>query len=72
VGAHIGDEVSDRRIGLVANSGNHRDRLGGNRPRDDLLVKGGQVLGSSTAADHQHRFKPQPVGILGNSSERIR
>ena len=39
-GPDVGDEIGDREIDLVADGRDDRDRRGGDRPGDGLLVKG--------------------------------
>ena len=53
--AHVGDEVADREVGLVAHARHDRQRRLEHRARDDLLVERPQVLDRAAAArDDQH------------------
>ena len=42
--AHVRGEVGDRHVDFVADARNHRDPRRADRPRDDFLVEGPQVL----------------------------
>ena len=53
--AHVGDEVADGEVGLVAHAGHDRQRRREHRARDGLLVERPQVLDRAAAArDDQH------------------
>jgi hypothetical protein len=53
--AHVGDEVGDRHVDLVADGRHDRCPARGDRARDDLLVEGPQVLErAAAAADDDH------------------
>ena len=48
--AHVGDEIADREIGLVADAGDDRQHRLEHRARDDFLVERPQILERATAA----------------------
>src|SRR5262249_15521065 len=51
---HIGNEVGNREVRLMADTANHRDRTSRQRARDDLLVEGPEVFyGAATATQDQ-------------------
>jgi len=53
--AHVGDQVRDREVGLVAHGGDHGQPARVDRARDHFLVEGPQVLERAAAApDQQH------------------
>ena len=53
-GARVGDHVGDTEIHLVAHRRDNRQLTGGDRPGDDFLVEGPQVLeGAAAATDDQ-------------------
>src|SRR5207344_836417 len=49
-GAGVGDEVGERRVLLVADRGDDRDRTGCDRPEEPLVAEREQVLEASAAA----------------------
>ena len=49
-GADVGDVVDQRRVGLVADGGDHRRAGGGDRPDQPLVGEGQQVLDRAAAA----------------------
>ena len=53
-GAHVGDEVGDRRVDLVPDAGDDRHRRGGDGAGDGLLVERPQILERAAAARDDH------------------
>ncbi len=51
-GAHVGDEVGDGEVHLVAHGGDHRHLGGRDGPGQHLVVEGPQVLERAAAAAH--------------------
>ena len=61
--AHVGGEVDQRHVGLVADRGDQRDHARGRRPHDDLIVERPQILERAAAArdDEQVGSADRPV-----------
>ncbi len=62
--AMVGGEVDERRVGLVADAGDHRDAARGDGAHHDLLVEAPEVLDGAAAAgdDQQIGARNGPLG----------
>jgi hypothetical protein len=52
-GPQVGHEVGDREVGLMPHPADHRDRAGGDRPGEALVVERPQILDRPAAPDQQ-------------------
>jgi hypothetical protein len=69
--AHVGGEVDQRPIGLVADGGDEGDRAAGDRPDRHLLVEAPQVLERAAAARHDQHVGPRNLAAFGQCVEAV-
>ncbi len=67
--ATVGDEVDQRRVGLVAHRRDQWDGRRRGRPHHDLLVEGPEILQAAAAPRHDQDIGPRHRAVLGQAVE---
>ena len=70
-GAHVGDEVDQRRVGLVADRADHRRAAGEHRPAQRLVGERQQVLDAAAAAGQDDHVDASRRGRARASASMI-
>ncbi|OQB90679.1 MAG: hypothetical protein BWX86_02187 [Verrucomicrobia bacterium ADurb.Bin122] len=64
LGAHVGGEIAEREIDLVADGGDDRQAAGGDGAHERLFVEGPQILDAAASpADHEQVENPECLGL---------
>jgi hypothetical protein len=66
--AHVGDEVGDGEVDLVADRAHRRHRAGRERARHHLFVERPQVLEAAAASRHHHHLHPSLLASAGDAA----